>query len=154
MQVQQAVEEAAVFAASITEAGDLQRIRLPEFKPIPARFKYKQWKQKLQMLTLCDVRGASWPRTAALYTQALLEAEIKVNAAGPGGVKLWIKVQQWAKEREEQLSHTVYAALSDAEANAWVEWLEELQEKVRDARVAEGTDKEQIRQAAKIIVSC
>lgn len=105
------------------------------------------------MLTLCDVRGALWPRTAALHAQALLEAEVEVNAAAPAEVKLWTELQQWAQEREERLSHKMYAALPDAAANAWVEWLEALQEKVRDARVADGNDKERIRRAARIIVS-
>lgn len=153
-QVQQAAEQAAVFAAGITEAGDLQRIQVPEFKPIQARFTYYQWKQKLQMLTECDVRGAAWPRSAEHRTLALPQAELDVNAAAPATDKLWTQLQQWAKEREEQLSGRRYSTLSDAEVNAWVEWLAELQEKVRDARMVEGTDKERIRRAAKLIVSC
>lgn len=106
------------------------------------------------MLTQCDVRGAVWGRTAELRAHALLKAEQEVNAAGPRGVELWAELQRWINDCENQLSTSDYSALSDAEANAWVEWLEELQEKVRDAWDAGGTDKERIRQAVWIIVSC
>lgn len=151
---QQAASEAVGFATAIAdaaEANDLQQIQVPGFKQIWTRFRYSQWMQKLQMLTQYDVRGAAWPRTAELRTQALLQAEREFKAASGN---LWTELCQWVQACREEFPSSRYSTLSDAEANAWVEWLEELQEKVRAARQADGTDTERIRRAVHVIVSC
>lgn len=98
------------------------------------------------MLTECDIRGAAWPRTVDLLSANWLQAQSEVNAAEP---RLWTTLQKWVTDREEELPMATYRNLPKAAANAWVEWLEELQGTVREAHVAEG-----VKQAVTVIVSC
>lgn len=147
---EQAAKRAVGFATQIAEAPDLQQVNgLPvsaEYEHLTAPRDYAQWKQKLQMVTQYDIRSASWRRTAAARAQSLPQIQHDVNGAQPD---LWTELEEWVEQRKEELSSKRYNGLSVGEKNAWVEWLEELQGKVREAHVAGG-----IKRAVTVIVSC